>query len=105
MIRDVKACVMSVGALGTGLEKCLYLCLLYLQCLKEMHASVDELTLDSNVLYMPITYLNEPICQILKLFGVFSQQILFIFHTLSSLTSQYPQIDCNRSRIMFMYLV
>lgn len=37
----------SVGAVGIGLEKCLFV-YLYLRCLKEMHSTVKEFTLECN---------------------------------------------------------
>lgn len=45
----------SVAAVGIGLEKCLFVRLLYLQHLKEMHSTVGEYTVDSSA-YMQ--YLN-----------------------------------------------
>ena len=44
----VSALAAAAAAVGIGLEKCLFVCLLYLQGLKEMHSTVDEYAVDSS---------------------------------------------------------
>lgn len=43
-----RACALSVSAVGIGQDKCPFVCVLYLQRLKEKHSTEDEFTLDSN---------------------------------------------------------
>lgn len=46
--RRDRACELFIGTVGSGLEKCLFEYLLYLQSLKEMHSTMDGSIFDSN---------------------------------------------------------
>lgn len=57
-----RACELFIGAVGSGLEKCLFECLLYLQTLKEMHSTMDGFIYDSNTSCWLVTFRNRVKC-------------------------------------------